>query len=247
MAKSVTIDSILTKARLYADQRPGGANAFISDTEGLSLVNGAVGELYDLLVALRGPEYYITDTTVALTTDNVATAATDGHVGRYDLPADFYQLLAAAIEWDTDDIETLGDYTTVAQRAHYQNFSDWGRWSIKAYRLRGSQIELIPAPTTDETMRITYVPTFTDLTSGQTFDTVNGWDKLVALKVAIEMREIEEQPVGHLEKLYERELQRVESLAAERDANSPSRVADVQPEGGRGLRWPPYQGWPRVT
>ena len=245
MARTVTLLQLRTDARLYADQRPASeTNAFVNKTELNRLVNQALTELYDLLVAARGQEYYLTETTWTLTTDNQVPS--DPRCGRFNLPAGFYQLAHLVIEWATNDNEPVPPYDAIRARTSIVNIGTWSAWAPKGYRLRATQLEIVPKPTTATVMRMQYIPAFTDLVNdGDTFDGVNGWEKLVALKAAMELRAIEESGYSDLEKLYEREKRRIEDLAAERDAQSPSIVQDVSPEGGYRRGWPPWPG--RVT
>ena len=245
MARTVTLLQVRTDARLYADQRPADeTKAFITKTEANRLVNLALAEFYDLLVSARGQEYYISETTWTLTTGDQVPS--DPRVSRYNLPSDFYELYTLAIEWSTQDNEPVYPYDAVRARTEYQNLLNWQPWSPKAYRLRGSQLELVPKATTATTMRMQYLPTCPVLVNeGDAFDGVNGWEKLIALRVAMEMAAIEETSNAALERLFEREKSRIEDLAAERDAQAPSVVQDINPEGRYTRQWPPLPG--RVT
>ena len=227
MARTVTLTQLQTDCRLYADQRPGGADAFVNDTELTRLINTTITELYDLLVAARGHEYYIDEDAISVVSDT----------SRYNLPSDFYQLFSITLEWSSDDHEALSAFDSIGERADLNNLTDWGQWNPKAYRLRGSQVEFLPMPSSAVTARLQYVPTFTDLSGGgDTFDGVNGWEKLVTLKVAMEMRTIEGLPYSDLERLYEWQLERIQGLAADRAAEAPKVVGQVYPEGSNG--WP---------
>jgi hypothetical protein len=224
-------------ARLYADGRPGGSNGFVVDSDATAnavsfdtLINGALAELYDLLVAARGHEYYATDATLSI----VSGTAT------YSLASDFYQLLSVRLEWGDGELEELTP-AAVRQRTAFENtLAPWQRGSIKAYRLRGTQaasaqtMEFFPTPTTSVTARYRYIPAFALLDDDtDTFDGVNGWEKLVALKAAIEYRTIAEKPLGTLPQLYQECFTRIQSLGDQRNANYAEQVQNVFPEGRR--------------
>lgn len=232
--KTVTLLQLRTDARLYADQRVASeTNAFITATELTRLINLQIGELYDMLVAARGHEHYATSGTVSV------VAGTAG----YNLPSDFYQLQAVNLEWASDDVEPVEPLNHQQDIWLHQNYSySWQRWSRKAYRLRGSQIVFYPTPTSAVTARLYYVPTFTDLSAdADTFNGVNGWEKVVALGVAIEMLEIEESGSGaRLQAAFDRQLERIEGLAADRDASTELQVRDVS--GRRVQRYPTATG-----
>ena len=228
MAKSVTLTQLQTDARLYSDHRPSGASVFINDTEITRLINLALGDLYDLLLAARGHEYYADEDTISVVSGT----------SRYNLPSDFYELLSATLEWGTTNHEPVDSFEHVKDRYRLNNWANWAAWGPKGYRIRGAQIELLPSPTSAVTMRIQYVPAFTDLSSGSdTFDGVNGWEKLVALMVAKEMRIIQGQPFSYLDKLISEERARIEALAADRAASDPRTVREVYPETHRIVPW----------
>lgn len=227
---TVTLLQLQTDALLYADQRPGGATAHVNTTTELTrLINQAAKEFYDLLVAARGQEYFITSTTLALV---AGTAA-------YSLPAAFYELGSITLEWSTTDHEVVRPLAALADRADYTPPSIWNRWSAKGYRLRGSQtavtqVEFSPTPTSAVTARVQYIPVMTELAlTTDTINVANGWDKLVSLKVALEMLSIKgstKQRATTLE-LYEEQLARVTQMASDQDANEPGLIRDVNPEG----------------
>ena len=233
MSKAVTLLQLRADARLYADRRTSDEdNSFITGSELTRLINLQLGELYDLLVSARGHEFYAADSTLSI----VAGTAS------YNLPADFYELLALNLEWSPTDVEPVSPLNHQQDIWKLANYSySWDRWSHKAYRLRGSQIDMYPTPRTAVTARLYYVPAFSDLSAdSDTFDGVNGWEKLVSLGAAIEMLEIEEAGSGsRLQPIYDRQYERIESLAADRDAASEIEVRDIT---SRRLKYPSATG-----
>ncbi len=240
MARTVTLGKLRGLARLYADQRPSDENnAFVpatgtTTTAGLNdLVNLALCELYDDLVKAGGADYYRTVDPVSLVNGTAL----------YNLPSTFYQMLDVRIEWAVNDVEPV---RSIKDRDYYKfkTINNWGPWSAKGYRLAGAQIEFLPTPTAAVTGRIAYVPACPVLANdSDTFDGVNGWEKVVALKVAMELRAIEGLGFStDLEKLYRMEKERIEGMAGDRAAEA-DQVTDVAPDFC--TVWP-YQGG-RVT
>lgn len=230
MANTVRLDKLRGLARLYSDQRPGGNSAFIPDTDGAvngtgsltDLVNLALPELYDLLVRAGGEEYYATPVTIPI------VAGTS----LYPLPATFYQLVSLSLAWSNGDNEQVPRISTPRQRTDLLNGHIWAERYRKGCRIQGDQLEILPVPSSALNATLYYIPTCPKLTlDTDTFDGINGWERLVALRVAIEMRAIEEASYADLERLYDRELRRIESLVAEREAAHPNQVIDVDPEG----------------
>ncbi len=234
MAKSVTLTQLRADCRLWADLREeSGNDQFISATELDRLINLSLASFYDLLVAARGHEYYQDEDTIAVVSGT----------SRYNLPATFYELLSLTLEWSSTDHEVVVPYERINERAVLNNYSTWGNGARKAYRLRGAQIELLPTPTSSVTGRLQFVPVYTTLTNpSDTFDGVNGWERLIAYDVAIQIRVMQELGFADLDSLRQRELERIENLAAQRAAEGPPVVANVHPEGR--VTWPLYPtGW----
>jgi hypothetical protein len=216
VAQNVTIATVRENARLYADQRPGTSSTFVSDPEVDRLIHQAIrGEFYDLLVAARGHEYF--ETVASLTT--VAGAST------IDLPSDHYEFLSLFILWSATEAEPIDQLDSIDDRDQYiYPGANWARETPKAFRLRGSVIELFPTPNVAQALELRYVPTYSE---ASVFDAVNGWDKLVSLAVARELLIIQKLPTSQLQELYDETKQRVEMLAADRVASKPARVRDV--------------------
>jgi glycogen debranching enzyme len=228
VASSVTLAQLRLNARLYADQRPGSSTSFIWETELTGLVNAKARELYDMLVEARGSDYYATEGTIAIVAGTT----------RYSLPADFYQLSSVTLEWTDNDQELVFPVGSTRERNNFQNQAGsdrvWSRQSRKGYKLRASQIEFLPEPSSDVTCRLQYVPTYTAMSAdGDTFDGINGWEKMLALGVAMEMRVIEKRSATDLAGLYAEQIARIETMKSERDAEAPKEVVDVRRMRGR--------------
>ncbi len=226
---TVTFLQMQNDTLLYADQRPGCLPQHINPTELKRLINTACREYWDLLVGIRGREYFATSTTLAVV----------GNTATYNLPATLFQLLSVTLEWDARTHEPVRPIDGTQNRATYVNLGIWTPGSGKAYELRGSQtgpmvIDFLPTPTSAVTVRVRYVPVMTDLVNdADTIDTVNGWDKLPCMKAALEMLSIKgsSKQRDALKELYVEQLNRITELAGERDASEPGQVRDVDPEG----------------
>lgn len=233
---ATNLAALRTLVRVFANQRPAGTDAFLVDSDAAAnatsldtLINARLASLYDMLVSARGHEYYASDAAVAIVA-NTATYSLSG------LTPPFYQLLTLHLEWDALNFEQMRD-TSEYERTTYSNWQSFGRWTPKAYRLRGTQaasaqtLELFPTPTTAVTARVRYVPAFVALPDDvTTFDSVNGWEKLVALGAAIDLRTAAEKTTAQLETLYNQEFLRIQGLADQRAANAAPQIVNVSPE-----------------
>jgi hypothetical protein len=228
MTALVTVGQIIDDARVYADS-PGGANAFISDAKALRLVNLSIREWWDLLVAARGAQHHKQSTTfntVAGTQYYALTAA--------------YELVQVNLVWSSNDIEIVRPINGV-ESVQLRNAATWGRYSPKGYEFLVSgvtdpSLRLVPTPTSVVQVEVWVIPAFVAFTlTSQSFDAFNGWEKFIALALAIEMRAAEQNETGDLEALFQRQLERLQTAASNQDAGHPERIQDVSPEDMRGV------------
>lgn len=223
MARTVTLLQLRTDARLYADERPGGSTAFITDAELTRMVNQELCALYDQLVAARGSLWYVKRVAGGFPT--VAGTST------YALPTDFYEFYSLTLLWGTRNYEQVPRVSARDGTALY-NGATWGQWSPKAYTLGGQAAFVItPTPTSVVTCDLLYIPTCTALSGdSDTFDGVNGWDDAVSLGVAVKIRALQDAPTADLIALRDDARQRIADLAGDQDAQMPAYVQDVAPE-----------------
>lgn len=210
-----TLDSIMDLARLYADQRGDGDSAFVTPDECAILVHNRARERYDLLVAARGHEYF----------ETVSTFTTVANTATVSLPSDFYELLSLYVNWGTNDPERIDALESIDDRQYLiYPANTWQRGTDKKFRIRANVIEFFPTPQSAFNLEMRYVPTYSEALN---LDGINGWNLLVALWVAIDLRTIQGLPSGDLQKLADKQEERVQLMAADRAAAHPARVRDV--------------------
>jgi len=231
VSKLVTPAQLVADAYMYANMVQA-SNSFVTPTQALRLVNLAASEFYDLLVAARGHEYYISEQTIAIIPGTIGVPST----ARYALPADHYETVSITLQWGTNQVEEVPDYGSIRDRYEYLNGLQWSQWNCKAFRIRGTFIEFLPIPSSSVTATHQYIPCFTDMTlGGASFDGVNGWERLISLKTAVDMCMIAQRDAGDLNSRYETEKQRIQDMADSRAAEHPAQIRDVYPETGGGL------------
>jgi len=234
VSKLVTPAQLVADAYVYANMTQT-ANSFITPAQALRFVNLAAGEFYDLLVAARGHEYYISEQTIPIV----------GGTSRYALPADHYETLSITLAWGTNQVEELDDISSVRDRWQYLNGLQWTQWNDKGFRLRGGFIEFLPLPSSAVTATHQYIPAFTDMVIGGTsFDGVNGWERLVSLKAASDMLTSARQKSDDVDAKWARELQRIQEMADQRAAEHPNQIRAVFPEQGRRYYLGPFKALP---
>lgn len=226
MSKNVTPDQLVADAYVYANMTQN-AQSFITPAQALRFINLACTEFYDLLISARGHEFYITEQVINII----------GGTSRYSLAADFYQLLSVTLAWGSDQVEEVGDYSSVRDRPSFMNGLQWTQWAPKAFRVRGASIEFLPIPKSAVAATVQYIPAFSDLTlGGVNFDGVNGWERLVTLKAASDMRTAAGQDSSDVDAKWGREYERIQAMVDERTAEHPAQIRDVVPEGVRAFR-----------
>lgn len=200
-----TLAQLREEVRDRADVRY--ATEFLSDAEVDRFINQSIRELYDLLIENSDQEFFATWDLIAL----------DGSPS-YPLPGNFYRLLGV-------DYAVGGRWVAMDSfRFRERNAEPSG---TPRYRLRSDEITIIPRSTTG-LARLWYIPKAVELIGDlDTFNGYNGWEEYVVVDAAAKCREKEQTDASEL---YARKValrQRIESLAAKRDAGTPEVVTDV--------------------
>lgn len=226
MARPVALADLRSRTLLYANQR---SSAFLTADEVRGLINDAITELWDLLVGARGHEYYARNIPLTTAPGSPIVPA----------PQDFYEALTLFANWGAQQLEELDSLDHLGDQCDFRNYSTWAQFSPKAWRLtQGNLFELFPTPSTQTNLELRYVPIFQPLTvEAETFDGVNGWEKMACARAAMEILALQNIPNGHIEKIYLLERQRIEGLAAERAAANAPAIRDVRFGGGSNRWW----------
>lgn len=192
-----------------------------TDTVVTGYVNEAIAELVRIVgSAYEG--YY----------DTTATVSTVAGTQTVNLPSDFLKLRALDRQIDSEHFTPL-DRVTLKE-----TYSMGGRGMPRGYMLHGGTapgvIRLWPIPDAVYTLRVTYEPLFTQLTSdGDTFDFRNGWEEYVHQAALLRMDAREEKPLGERMQLIARAKMDIEAEANTRDSAEP----DYLTLHGESLPW----------
>jgi hypothetical protein len=197
-------------------------NDFVSDAEANNYINFAIAELYDLLVASYGEDYFlssVTGTTTNGTTD-------------YSLPSDFYKLRGVDVKLNASDWVNVNKFN-FNERNRYEDFGSWTLLGISniRYRIMGSNIKFTPSPDGSTQYRIWYIPVATKMVNDtDSFDDINQYSDYVIISAAMKMLSKEESDVSVLMSERNRIISRIEDSAANRDASEPEAISDIQAE-----------------
>lgn len=193
-------------------------------TDVLRYVNQGGAELWDLLIEARGPEFYQGAPQSITTTANTTS---------YALETTFYMLVSVYLDGTTGG--PLKPFST-QEEPMLRNASSVGEAPLY-YQLRRSAagantIVILPAHSAGLTIKVNWVPAFTDLTdsSGSNFEGVNGWEEyIVAFAARCMAVKDEEWPLAkELENEMARLRARIMKLAPKRDMHRARRVKDVR-------------------
>jgi hypothetical protein len=215
---SVTLLELKTRARERADMTN---STFIEEEELTGYINSSIAELYDLLVAAYGSEYFLESYDFA-TVNNQAD---------YALPANFYKMKGVDTQLNSDTWFSVRPFN-FNERNRNQDIV-WGLIggpSIR-YRILGSNIRFSPLPSGPFNVRLWYVPLSTKLVAdSDIFDDLNQFSEYVITDAAIKMMQKEESDVSVLVSQKMDLRKRIENMSADRDAGQPESISDIYAE-----------------
>lgn len=230
MALTQTREQVRDNVRRTTDTR--GTNALVRhpNTDLNEYINRGYAALYRKLTVVVPDQRFLASqaiTTVASTT-TYALAADFDHLISVDMLAD------GRLSW-------LTSYER-QERPGLANPALGGTGIPTTYRLLGSNIELLPTPSTEYTVTLWYVPSATSFTAdANTFDTIVRLDDYVisyaSLQVAV--RDKNWALVAECRTAMGELDPELEAIARSRDKNSPSRIVDesLARGGRRRPRW----------
>jgi hypothetical protein len=209
MARTFTLLQLRTKARERSDMVN---SSFVTDSELNGYISASYAELYDILVQ-SGLVYY-TPTTQTITGTGSET---------YPLAADYYGTVRVD-RVSGSNYCPLTEYM-ITERASYENS---GTGEARAYSPQGSNMSLLPAPTSGSYRHI-YIPAPADLTADvTTVDGVSGWEEFIVVDAARKMLQKEESSTVGIERDLARLKARIEEMSQNRAWATPRRVTDVR-------------------
>ena len=215
MANTITLETLRTRCRERADMEN---SEFISSTELLSYINSSYGELYDILVS-KFEDYYTTSRTFTIASGaNTET-----------LPTDFYKLRGVDFKIDANNWITVTKFNFAHRNVLNRSVtrSHAGIREVQ-YRIVGNELIIEPEDNAPGDYKLWYTPIYTPLVSeSDTVDGLNGWEEYIIIDVAIKMLSKEESSVTHLDREKAIMLNRIESMAQNRDSDQPEKITDM--------------------
>jgi len=215
-----TLSELRTRARRLAD---AVGSDFFSDGEVTDYINTGLGELHDLLVS-KFEDYYVSSNTFSLISGT--SEYTLSSVGI----ANMYKILGVDMVQGSDTVR-IPRYSFQERNTFSSNqalYSNRGHIHHR-YNLNGETITFMPEPTSTDTVKIWYVPSYSKLVNDEdaTSNSLEyNWEEYAVVSAAIKMRQKEETSVTSLERELERITIRIEESARNRDAGEPMAIVD---------------------
>jgi hypothetical protein len=217
---------------------------FVTLPEWNKYITLAYKELYDLLIAAYGNDYYMKTPYTYTTT---GTIDPNYQASVYPLPQDFYKLMLCEVAlnpMDPNSWVTLRQYERIQQNLwNYPNvYTFYGITNLR-YRLTGTQLQIVPIPSGGQTVRIWYAPRPAKLVADtDIIDGISGWENYVIIDAAIRALKKEESDEDVMSLMAEKQpmMLRLEAMAANRNVAEPQRVSDSRL---RNFSWSDDTSW----
>lgn len=243
----------LSAIRLAAQQRADLVNSkFVTMKEWNSYLNLSMFELYDLLVTAYGEEYFAAAPAQFLTNGNTqfyplpngVLSFTNSLTGVSAVFPAFYKLLGVDLGLNASPAQGSNGWVTLGKF----NFNDRNRYFYPntqsttygvfnaQYRLVGNNIEFIPLPSSNQPIRLWYIPRM-DMLLADTDITVvgiSGWVEYLIVDAAIKALQKEESDVSVLQTQKAMLMKRIEGASVNRDAGRADTISDTRGANGSG-------------
>lgn len=188
---------------------------FITPATWLKWASSAYKELYDLLLSAYGEDYYMTSTTLTVTSGNSVS-----------LPATFYKLRGLE---DSSGCP-LRPYNFNERNSQRRSITRFNGSRVR-YRIQGNSIYFTPNDQAVGSYTLWYVPlavAFT--TTSDTVDGINGWEDFIVHDMCINAAIKEETDPTPFQMKKAEIKERIQDMAHNRDLSNPGRIIDVYAE-----------------
>ena len=243
-----TAEMSLAHLRLSCQQKADRVNSqFVTLPEWNTFINLAMYELYDLLIAAYGNEYFMAPR---------ARFQTDGSTFIFPLPngvvefqningedfaaQPFYKLLGVdlGLNGNQNAFVTVNKFNLIDRNKYlYPNSqsTQYGVFNMQ-YRMMGANLELIPTPSSGQTIQLLYIPRLPQLLQDTDVTTLgfSGWLNYVIVRAAKYALDKEESDTSKLDAEILFLKGRIEEMAENRDAGQPDTISDTRNSFGWG-------------
>lgn len=230
----------LGQIRLQAQQRADRVNSnFVTTAEWNKYIDMSLYELYDMLIAAFGNEYFVAQPFQFITNGTSQQYPLPDGTSTYQLPNNggtapaFYKLLG--VDAGVQSAPQNNAWLTLKRF----NFNARNRYVFPQigstflgivslqYRILGNNIMFIPAPAGSQSIQLWYIPRLSPLLKDTDIaDGVHGWLEYVIVAAAIKALQKEESDVSVLVAELQMLQDRIKTMAENRDAGEPETISD---------------------
>lgn len=215
---TVSLSQLATQAREAADMV---ASDFVSDTEVYGLLKAYSLELFDMLVASYGHEYFASSYTFQTVPGQESYDIFDKSSEKC---GDFYKLLGVDLDTCDGCKQSLEPYSFASRNA-YTARHGWRCALPVRYRIHGENMTFSPAPDGAYSITVHYIPDISIAAESGTFlDILMGWERYVVVSAAIAMLNKEQSDTSVLQAEKALLIRRIEGMSKNRDAGAPQQV-----------------------
>lgn len=223
----------LGELRQRSQQRADRLNSnFVTLPEWNSYINESLFELYDLLV--NSYEEYFVAPVVSFTTDGQNSLYALPNGVNFSAAPPFYRLMGVdlALSSSPNGFVTIKKFNFIERNKYvYPNTAStiYGVYNL-SYRLLGNQIEFIPLPSGNQTIRLWYIPRMPMLLKDNDVSAsgISGWLEYIITDAAIKALQKEESDVSVLMAQKQALKIRIEESAVNRDVGQADTISDVR-------------------
>lgn len=210
--------------RYQAQSRCDRINSqFVTTPEWNQYITEARKQLYNIITECYGGDYYSSST---------YTITTQSGVQQYPLPGDMFKPTLVEVALNPNDSQswvTLRRFNWIQKNLwNYPNvYTFYGITNIR-YRFMGDFLYIVPVTTSNQTIRINYVPRpSTLMIDTEIVDGISGFEEYIILTAAMMALLKEESPTAEeFAVLRDKIVTDIESAAENRDIGEPQTVSD---------------------
>lgn len=217
MSLTRTIDQMVAATRQIANVEGQTGLLRHPDANVFDYVNRGIAALDRVLRTLDSGQRYLTSTTIT------TAASTE----TYSLPADFMHLIS--LGGSVNGVQRWFKSYDMSERPHLIDTNAGWTGEPLYYRLRASNISLLPIPAAVYSLTLWYQANPSTLTTGQSFDTIARLDDFIVYYAARFIAKKDKNFDLHVTLTDDMNALRgeIETIARGRDQNSPARIVDV--------------------
>lgn len=251
----------LQSLRMLAQSRADRINSnFVTLPEWNAFINLAADELYDLVTTcfddynMYGPVSFTTSSSISSYNMPDGITTFQNAAGATITPPPIYKLsgIDLGLNNAANGFVTVSKYNFIDRNRYvFPNTAStiYGIFGLQ-YRFLGNQIYFIPQPSSNQPIRIWFIPRRTQLLQEtDTCDGFNGWNDYIIKRAAKYALDKEESNTDKLDAEILFLKTRIEESAPNRDEGQADTISDARqssgfgPDGGGGWNGPFGQGW----